>query len=79
MTATGIVRKTDDIGRVVIPLEIRKAIGFEESQRLEMFIDGDSLILRKYKDGCAHCGGKEGVTICGYKFVCFECSAQAVK
>ena len=49
MKATGIVRRIDDLGRVVIPKEIRKKLNFNEDEPLEFFIDGENIILRKYK------------------------------
>lgn len=49
MKSTGIVRKVDELGRVVIPKELRRTIGIEEKDPLEIFVDGDKIILRKYE------------------------------
>ena len=49
MKATGIVRRVDDLGRVVIPIELRRTLGIGEKDSLEIFVDGDSVILRKYR------------------------------
>lgn len=48
MKSTGIVRKVDDLGRVVIPIELRRTLGIGEKDSLEIFIDGDRIILKKY-------------------------------
>ena len=51
MKATGIVRRVDDLGRVVIPKDIRRAIGIREGEPLEIFIEGeDTVCFRKYKN-----------------------------
>lgn len=56
--ATGIVRKIDELGRVVIPKELRRVYGIKEGDAMEIFVDNDEIILRKYtpSDGCTLCG-----------------------
>lgn len=49
MKATGIVRKTDQLGRIVIPMELRKSMGIQENDPLEIFVDEDKIILQKYQ------------------------------
>lgn len=49
MKSTGIVRKVDELGRVVIPVELRRGLGVEEKDPLEIYIDGDRIILQKYQ------------------------------
>jgi AbrB family transcriptional regulator, transcriptional pleiotropic regulator of transition state genes len=49
MKATGIVRKTDQLGRIVIPMELRKKMGIQENDPLEIFVDEDTIILQKYQ------------------------------
>lgn len=51
MKSTGIVRRVDDLGRIVIPVELRRTLGIEEKDSLEVFVDGDRVILRKYEPG----------------------------
>ncbi|MBG9453280.1 transition state regulator Abh [Lysinibacillus sphaericus] len=53
MKSTGIVRKVDDLGRVVVPKELRRTLGIENGDPLEIFIDGDKIILKKYKPNMA--------------------------
>ena len=59
MKATGIVRKLDELGRIVIPSELRNTLGYEEGQALEVYVDGDSVVLEKYSRGCQICGEME--------------------
>jgi transcriptional pleiotropic regulator of transition state genes len=70
--STGIVRKVDDLGRVVIPKETRKISGISEGTPLEIFIDGDKIILRKYAPGCIFCGEDTKKMLKG-KLVCEKC------
>jgi transcriptional pleiotropic regulator of transition state genes len=71
MKSTGIVRKIDDLGRMVIPIELRKTMNINKKDPMEIFIDGDKIILRKYEPACIFCGSAddviefEGRTICG--------------
>ena len=56
MKSTGIVRKIDELGRVVIPMEIRNTMGINSRDAMEIFVDGDKIILRKYGTSCVFCG-----------------------
>ena len=49
MKATGIVRRIDDLGRVVVPKEIRRNLGLDVNDSMEIYVDGDSIILKKYQ------------------------------
>lgn len=49
MKSTGIVRKVDELGRVVIPIELRRTLGIEEKDALEIYVDDEKIILKKYK------------------------------
>ena len=61
MKATGIVRKVDELGRIVIPKELRRTLGINEKDPVEIYTDGGNIILRKYAPGCAFCGSVDGV------------------
>lgn len=56
MVATGIVRKVDDLGRIVIPKEIRKTQVLVEGTPIEIFVEGNAVILKKYILVCSNCG-----------------------
>lgn len=49
MKSTGIVRKMDELGRIVIPIELRRNLGIEEKDPVEIYVDGDRIMLRKYE------------------------------
>ena len=75
MKSTGIVRKVDELGRVVIPIELRRTLSIEEKDPLEIYVDSDKIILRKYEPSCAcvFCGNASDVTKFKGKNVCQEC------
>ena len=76
MKATGIVRPVDPLGRVVIPVELRRTLGIKTDDSLEVFVDGDYIMLKKYEPACIFCGNaKDVITIRG-KNVCAECLQQ---
>lgn len=56
MKSTGIVRKVDELGRVVIPIELRRTLGIEEKDSLEIFVEADRIILKKYEPACIFTG-----------------------
>ena len=70
MKSTGIVRRLDDLGRVVLPIELRRNLNLAEKDSLEIYTDGDSIVLRKYTRGCKGCGDQNklvtvrGMTLC---------------
>ena len=76
MRSTGIVRKVDELGRVVLPKELRTSFDIQEKDGLEIFTDGESIVLRKYNPGCALCGGMEGLKDIWDKKVCCKCRDQ---
>jgi len=77
LRATGIVRPVDDLGRVVIPKEIRTGLEYREGQPLEFFVqENGDVVLRKYERGCTFCGNTEGVKEFRQKLVCAACVAE---
>ncbi|WP_127539469.1 AbrB/MazE/SpoVT family DNA-binding domain-containing protein [Paenibacillus illinoisensis] len=79
MKATGIVRRIDDLGRVVVPKELRRIHGIEEGDPLEFFVDGDKIILRRYQPGCFFCGNDESLHLFHGKQICTPCITKAVE
>ncbi|MBQ2945980.1 MAG: AbrB/MazE/SpoVT family DNA-binding domain-containing protein [Clostridia bacterium] len=73
MKSTGIVRKVDELGRVVVPIEIRNALGIQSGDGLEIFVEGDKVILVRAADKCSVCGGETGLIEFGNKFICIDC------
>lgn len=75
MKSTGIVRKVDELGRVVIPIELRRTLDIAEKDSLEIYVDGDKIILRKYEPACVFCGNAQSVEHFKGKNVCRTCIA----
>jgi len=73
MKATGIVRKMDELGRVVIPVELRRTLNIGEKDALEIFVMGEQIVLRKYTPGCLLCGSFDQLHAIEGKQVCLEC------
>ena len=75
MKATGIVRNIDDLGRFVIPKEIRKTMNINLCDPLEVFTENDRIILKKYAPACILCGEMENVINFKGKLICTQCIA----
>ncbi len=73
MKSTGIVRKVDELGRIVLPIELRRTLNIDEKDSLEIYVDGSSVILRKYEPSCVFCGDAGDVTIYRGKNICVNC------
>lgn len=73
MKSTGIVRKVDELGRIVIPKELRRTLNIEEKDSLEIYVDGEQIILRKYEPSCIFCGDARDVINYKGKNICKKC------
>ena len=73
MKSTGIVRKVDELGRVVIPIELRRTLQISEKDALEIYVDGEKIILKKYEPACIFCGNADGVRNYRDKNICVNC------
>lgn len=78
MESTSIVRKTDNLGRIVLPIELRRTLGIEEKDGLEIFVNGDQIILRKYEPACIFCGSADDITDFKGKNICEKCLSTTV-
>ena len=79
MKSTGIVRKVDELGRIVLPIELRRTLGIEEKDRIEIFVEGESVILRKYQPACIFCGSSDDIKQVHGKNVCAKCIKELQK
>ncbi|MHC1759797.1 MAG: AbrB/MazE/SpoVT family DNA-binding domain-containing protein [Negativicutes bacterium] len=81
MKSTGIVRKVDELGRVVIPIELRRTLSINEKDALEIYVDSDRIVLRKYEPTCAcvFCGNADNVTQFKSKNICHDCMKEMQK
>ena len=73
MKSTGIVRKVDELGRIVLPIEMRRTLDIAEKDALEIYVEGSSVILEKYKPSGIFCDATKDVTVCKGKNVCPKC------
>ena len=73
MKSTGIVRKVDELGRIVLPIELRRTLGIEEKDRIEILVDGESIILRKYQPACIFCDNAKDIINYKGKNICPDC------
>ena len=73
MKSTGVVRKVDELGRIVLPIEIRKTLDIQQKDAIEIFIDEDKIILQKYQPACIFCNRVENIVYFNDKRVCSDC------
>ena len=73
---TGIVRKIDDLGRIVLPAETRRLFNIHEGDQLAISVDGDNIMIRKLEDTCTFCGSTKDVGAFRGKGICTRCKAQ---
>jgi len=73
LKATGIVRKVDELGRVVLPIELRRTLLIDDKDSIEIFVDGDSIVLKKHQESCYICNNSKGLKSFKGKTICAEC------
>ena len=73
MKSLGIVRQVDVLGRIVLPVELRRTMGIEVKDTLEVFVDGDSIILKKYQPACIFCDNTKDIISYKGKNICPDC------
>ena len=76
METVGIIRKVDELGRVVLPVEMRRTLGIEERDPMEISMEGEMIILRKVQSTCIFCGGKKDLLEYNNKCVCCDCRKE---
>lgn len=73
MKATGIVRKVDELGRIVLPIELRRTLDIEIKDPIEIFVDNEYILLKKYQPACVFCGNAKNIQHIKGKNVCEDC------
>ncbi len=73
MKATGIIRNIDELGRLVIPKEMRRSMDIGTDDPMEIFVDEDKIVLKKYEPTCIFCGAGENVILFREKRICADC------
>ena len=79
MKATGIVRKVDELGRVVLPIELRRNLDINEKDALDIYVDEDKIILKKYEPACIFCNQSVDTVVYKGKNICANCLAELKK
>lgn len=73
MKSTGIIRKVDDLGRIVLPIELRRMLDIAERDELEIYMENDRIILQKYEPSCIFCASSHDLVSYQGKNVCQDC------
>ena len=73
MKSTGIVRKIDELGRLVLPIELRRTLEISDGDSLEIFVEDNTIILKKYQPACIFCGSTEGTINFNGRLICKSC------
>ncbi len=73
MKSTGMIRRLDELGRVVIPKEIRKKLEIGEKDPIEIYVDGRSIVLKKIEENCIFCGSDKNLITFKDKLICKKC------
>ncbi len=76
MKSTGIVRNIDELGRVVVPKELRRKLGIANTDPVEIFCEEDKIIIKKYVPVCHFCGSSEGLIEYREKRICSACISE---
>jgi AbrB family transcriptional regulator, transcriptional pleiotropic regulator of transition state genes len=79
MRDTGIVRRVDELGRIVIPMELRRTLGIRVKDPLSISMDGERIVIEKFHEACALCGSEDDVTKVKDRAVCARCVADIKK
>ncbi len=73
MKSTGIVRRVDSLGRIVIPIELRELFGIKRKDPIEIFVDNSAIILKKYVRCCEFCDNTKKLVLFNNKLICHKC------
>lgn len=76
MKATGVVRKIDELGRIVIPIELRNKLGISEKDPMEIFVEGSNIVLKKFETNCIFCGSSKKLVEYKDKLICSKCAKK---
>ena len=73
MKSTGIIRKVDELGRIVLPIELRRTLDISEHDEMEIFIENERVILQTYEHSGVFCSSSQGLVQYKGKYVCNKC------
>ena len=78
MKTLSFIRRVDNLGRIVIPVELRRILEVEDGQEVEMTLHADTLVLRKFEPGCLFCGALEELVVYEGKNICVSCRRRLI-
>ena len=76
MKSTGMIRKIDELGRILIPKELRSSMELDSKDALEMFVDGDRIVLQKYQPACIFCNNADNIIFFEGRRICASCLSK---
>ena len=79
MKSTGIVRRIDDLGRIVLPIELRRTLDIGERETMEIFVEGSAVVLKKYRPTCIFCDSSRDIAVFRGKNLCPKCLKELVE
>ncbi len=79
MKSNGIIRRVDELGRVVLPIELRNKFGITEKDPMEIYVDGSSIVLKKFEPNCIFCGSSKKLADYQGKMICEKCADKVGK
>lgn len=79
MKTTGMIRQLDTLGRIVLPIELRRTLDIDAKDMLEIFVEGETVVLRKYEPNCHFCSGTEALSSFRDKLICRNCLKELKK
>lgn len=79
MKSIGIVRRIDELGRIVLPMELRNKFGIAERDQMEIFVDNNSIVLKKFEPNCTFCGSNRDLSKYEDKLICSKCIEKISK
>ena len=79
MKSTGIIRKVDELGRIVLPIELRRTLDISERDELEIYMENDQIILKKYEPSCIFCASERSLSSYKGKNICPTCIRNMAK
>ncbi|MFC8685934.1 AbrB/MazE/SpoVT family DNA-binding domain-containing protein [Brevibacillus porteri] len=77
MKAVGVVRKVDELGRIVLPKELRDIFDINIKDAIEIYVNGESIILKKYQPACVFCNNADQTVFFKGKLICSACTIEA--
>ena len=79
MKSTGIVRRVDELGRILLPIELRRTLNIAEKDSLEIYVDGSSIMLKKYQPACIFCDSAKDISVFKGKNICAHCLKELLQ